>query len=587
MNSSNPYKWNQVHLDLFYGRGQILNELTSRLLDGQSFALMGGRRMGKTTLLRKVESEIQSQFASWMSGGMVIIPIYIDMLSFEDLSDCDVISREILRAATEFANHKNLIRSPKTTPSDRDLLNPFARELSNLIRSIPEYRVQFVILFDEISPIVHAGWGTTYLGNWRALLHNTPSLSRHISAAFVGAHEIVQLAVDVSSPLANILTWKCLNSFSVEDTRLLVREPTTNGLPSDFHTRVFSLTGGHPFLIQYLMFHVVESGWSNPNQALDDARQRFLDNEHRQFHNWYTDFDETARQVYEIVLSEGTINKTDLVKSFEDNYEKTQVQNCLNILCSYGVVRRVHRQAYQWSGELFRDWYLENCGRVVVQQIPSSGVVDQAFWECWDSRLSDLGLYNILVEGETDKLYLELAAKRYQEAHDIDLLNRGDIRIIAGRGTKQMGPEFGVLQLLEAKNIRYVVVLDGDDAGKKAAEAMSGFGAQKNRHYFQLSRADYKDKGGKSWDVEIEDMLPQALVEAFIQQYPEAEEERFQRQNVRKFVIDGRPVERDGKTYDYKMMLVDYIDRYAKLDDLQELLKVLRTARKCMGVKNS
>jgi hypothetical protein len=136
------------------------------------------------------------------------------------------------------------------------------------------------------------------------------------------------------------------------------------------------------------------------------------------------------------------------------------------------------------------------------RQRSPDALVDQAFREYWDSRLADLGQYNILVEGLTDKLYLELAAERYREAHGVDLLEGGAVRVVAGRGTKRMGPEFGVLQSLEAQGIRFVVILDGDDAGHLAAEAMRRFGAKKNRHFFQLARADYKDKGGKSWDVE-------------------------------------------------------------------------------------
>jgi hypothetical protein len=115
---------------------------------------------------------------------------------------------------------------------------------------------------------------------------------------------------------------------------------------------------------------------------------------------------------------------------------------------------------------------------------------------------------------------------------------------------------------------------------------MRRFGAQKNRHFFQLARADYKDKGGKSWDVEIEDMLPQALVEAFVRQHPDAVEERFQRREVIKFVINGNPVEKGGQTRDYKMMLVEHVRRQATLDDLMPLVELLRKARKCMGIKS-
>jgi superfamily II DNA or RNA helicase len=219
------------------------------------------------------------------------------------------------------------------------------------------------------------------------------------------------------------------------------------------------------------------------------------------------------------------------------------------------------------------------------RQKSPDAAVDQAFREYWESRLADLGQYNILVEGVTDKVYLDLAAERYREAHGVDLLEGGAVRVVAGRGTKRMGPEFGVLQSLEAKGIRFVVILDGDDAGRLAAEAMHRFGAQKNRHFFQLERKDYGDKGGKSWDVEIEDMLPQALVEGFVRQHPDAVEERFQRREVVKFVINGKPVEKGGQTYDYKMMLAEHVRQHAVLDDLEMLIELLRKARECMGIK--
>ena len=212
--------------------------------------------------------------------------------------------------------------------------------------------------------------------------------------------------------------------------------------------------------------------------------------------------------------------------------------------------------------------------------------IERAFQEVWQDIFRDLGQYNILVEGLSDKVYLELAAQRYREAHGLDLLEDGQVRIVAGRGTKRFAPYFGLLQSLESQGIKFVVMLDGDEPGEVAAEAMRKFGAQKNRHYFHLERPDYKDKGGKSWDVEIEDMLAWPLLEAFICQYPEAIEERFQRGQTHKVVIQGKPVERDGQTFDFKMMLTDRVRRQATVDDLKMLMEILKKARKCMGLKD-
>ena len=212
--------------------------------------------------------------------------------------------------------------------------------------------------------------------------------------------------------------------------------------------------------------------------------------------------------------------------------------------------------------------------------------VEKAFQATWKSRIADLGEYNILVEGESDKDYLELAAQHYQEAQGVDLLEGGKVHIISGRGTKGFAPDFGMLQSLEKEGVRFVVILDGDEPGKMAAEAMRRFMAQKNRHFFQLERPDYRDKSGKSWDIEIEDLLPWHLLKAFTNEYPEATEERFQRGPLQKVVIQGKPVKRDGQVFDYKMMLTEYVRQYATLDDLTGFVALIKKARKCMRLEN-
>ncbi|MDM8530285.1 DUF3883 domain-containing protein [Anaerolineales bacterium HSG25] len=206
----------------------------------------------------------------------------------------------------------------------------------------------------------------------------------------------------------------------------------------------------------------------------------------------------------------------------------------------------------------------------------------------WEKQL---GKYNILVEGLSDKVYLELAAQRHLDAHGVDLLNEGQIRIIAGTGTKKFAPYFGILQQLERQRqgFKFVVLLDGDGPGQSAASAMDKFGAQKNTHFFQLTHPDYRDKGGTMWDVEIEDMLPYHLIKSFIEQYPKAVEQSFMqwkgKQQIHKVVIQGKPQEIDGQTFDFKMMLTDHIRHHATAADLTMLIDVLKKARKCMKIR--
>jgi hypothetical protein len=77
------------------------------------------------------------------------------------------------------------------------------------------------------------------------------------------------------------------------------------------------------------------------------------------------------------------------------------------------------------------------------------------------------------------------------------------------------------------------------------------------------------------------------LVAEFSQQHPDAVEARFQMGQVVKVVINGKPLERDGQTFDYKMMLTEHVRQQSTVDDLAELVDLLKKARKCMGLKNN
>jgi len=196
-----------------------------------------------------------------------------------------------------------------------------------------------------------------------------------------------------------------------------------------------------------------------------------------------------------------------------------------------------------------------------------------------------IGEFNIVVEGTTDKLYLELAAALHKKHTGEDLLLGGKLKILGGAGTSRMIEIIGSLKGLEDAGRHFVVILDGDDSGFKAAEGLSKLGLQKNRHFFNLERSDFRDKGGRSWDVEIEDLLPAALVQDFIRLYPDAQESAYERSGVKKIVVDGKPREIDGKKHDFKVMLYEYVRDRGGVTDLGQLLDVLGKAQKCMGAK--
>ena len=76
----------------------------------------------------------------------------------------------------------------------------FLRAAERLI-SNSSLSVRVVVMFDEIEHLIIADWADSFFANWRALLSNTPSITKNFGAVFSGAKEMFRLQDDVGSPL--------------------------------------------------------------------------------------------------------------------------------------------------------------------------------------------------------------------------------------------------------------------------------------------------------------------------------------------------------------------------------------------------
>lgn len=361
----NPYRWDKINIELFYGRNHLRCELVEGLRNGQSFGITGGRRMGKTTLLRRVEADLKEHSQQWAAGGLLVIPVYVDGLSLSRPITSEQIFGFVIKGI------KRWVVSDKDSTANFQSglfsLNPFTAQLAQYIEDInaSNRRPQIIVLFDEIEPILNCDWGEGFFANWRALLHNEPGVSPYVSAAFAGASEMFQLARDVGSPLGNILSWRELRLFSAEDTSLLVNEPTDHYLPSDCAERVFQETGGHPALIQYLMKFVCDRDLDLAEQSLEQAVETFHFYERDKFEKWWEKFPPLAQQVYAQILSAGTsVSRQLLIQAFNS----ADIGRALDILCHSGVVACDSKQdSYAVAGQMFPRWF---CQFGVVQTTP-------------------------------------------------------------------------------------------------------------------------------------------------------------------------------------------------------------------------
>ncbi|MBI3949962.1 MAG: hypothetical protein HY314_05855 [Acidobacteria bacterium] len=348
---NNPYSWNSVNPELFYGRTALLSELLSGLPGSPrySFGLAGARRMGKTTLLRRVELQLQAGIDQWRDGGFLVIPIYVDGLVLPRPLIASDIWIYLLRAI-----NSALPDQPIQVPSPLDF-SLFTEIVKPVLLNLPE-NPRIIVMFDEIEPIAVCDWADGFFSQWRALLSNTPGLSEYFTAVFAGAREMAVLQRDLSSPLKDILEWRSLRVLDYEDACRLMQEPIGVAWSTGFLQPAYRETGGHPMLLQYVMQQVCESAPEAAEQALVQAVAKFARERGWQFEQWWGRYcTPMAQRVYTRLPDDG--NPLPL-RTLTHEFGLNEANEALEILQHVGLVTAEDDGfAFRYAGEMFRQWY--------------------------------------------------------------------------------------------------------------------------------------------------------------------------------------------------------------------------------------
>lgn len=346
-----PYAWNTVNPDLCYGRDALLSELLSGLPGSPrlSFGLAGGRRMGKTTLLRRVEQELRAGIEQWRSGGLRVIPIYVDGLVLPRPPTASDIWANLL------GDIQQAISLPSLSPSRPLDLNSFTEIVRPLLVNLAE-RPRIVVMFDEIEPITVCQWANSFLGQWRALLSNTPDFSEYFTAVFAGAREMAVLQRDVASPLMDILEWRSLRALDYEDACRLMQEPIGMEWPESFLRHTYRETGGHPMLLQYVMQQVCAALPEAAEPSLEKAILKFGRERRWQFDEWWGRYcTPDAQRVYARLPDDGSLVP---LRTLTREFGLDGANDALEILQHVGLaIAEEDGFAFRYSGEMFRRWY--------------------------------------------------------------------------------------------------------------------------------------------------------------------------------------------------------------------------------------
>ncbi len=229
---------------MFFGRSAEMEYVEGALAAGgwgPVVVLVGQRRTGKTSLLKRLAARLSYQYR----------PVFVDLQGIL-VSETEAFFEELARLALPEAGPAAL--------SDGE--TPAGRRGPDMVREVAALCDRRLVLlldeFDDLEEKVRSGrLGAEVFGQLRNLMQH----SENVSLVLSGTHRLEELAGDHWSFLLNLATYRRVGCFEREEGEQVLRAPLGRlGIVCEEAAllRAMRLTGGHPYFLQLVGYRLVE-----------------------------------------------------------------------------------------------------------------------------------------------------------------------------------------------------------------------------------------------------------------------------------------------------------------------------------------
>jgi hypothetical protein len=368
MPRENPFYYNlPARPEDFIGRWPLVDEIVADLCRPRpdSWAVIGGRRFGKSSVLKVIEAQLSNRLADCDEGDWFVFPLLVDLKRCNPSSEQHIYAC-ILRYLNRALQRSSALRCDLTstdlpTREGHDSLSFFQLEdtLEDMFRQVDCHRDLFrlALLLDEAEAITRFSWSETLFNQLRALIYDGP-LADVVKLVLTGSANVIR-ARHAGSPLLNAVKIEHLVSLTEADVQSL----TARGgeMPSEASAAVQDQSGGHPFIAQYLLHHLWDEGLTRttPAQVEQIARQM---RQHRasDLQGWWEAIGDSGQWAYAVLATaQDWLDERTLLAEIHNTDQS--LEQGLSALCYHGLVLRDEsRQRYRVAGRLFFDWFVLN-----------------------------------------------------------------------------------------------------------------------------------------------------------------------------------------------------------------------------------
>lgn len=410
----NPFRFNRhVNPEKFLGRDHLVTQIVNDLFshDGDSYGIVGGRRFGKSSLLRAIEYNLlkQSIFLTNKTDcdisdptDITLLPVFISLKSLDPSTPEDVfglishrIKKSVCGKKSNIPNFPGPILELGLPKDESNSIKPTTlQNLENEIEQIIsaahikfDILLRVTLLIDEVDAILDFPWTNSVLGMFRHLIYDSDTRA-YIRLVFAGSNRYL-FVNEKGSPLLNAVISCYLNPFDDSGTNKLIS--MAGDLTPEVATLVALQGGGHPFILQHLLHYLFQNGANLANQdSVNLETRRFIYDRAQDIDNWWYAIGEDGRKVY-IILA-----KSQSWMSIAELRETNPHLSCnfaqgVKALCFHGLAKHdgTYRN-YCISGDLFLDWVINTKGL----DIDSPTLLEEATFQLSDTEKYSISPYN-------------------------------------------------------------------------------------------------------------------------------------------------------------------------------------------------
>jgi hypothetical protein len=366
----NPFHFQPATAGEFVGRWSLVDEMELEVRIGHgSFACIGGRRFGKTSLLTVLLERLQG--TSPQCPTSVVVPLFVDP-TLNNLASPEAFFGAVLwalharttdsepHASTGSAERRVSLAGTGIEQVFKDgrpevSAAGFAEIVSRVFERLEHVGgpQRLVLLVDEMDSLLDYPWHKDLLAQLRAIL---VALRLRLRVVLAGSHHFLNEVTDRGSPLVNMLDLRYLVSLDRSSINLMMDRAV--GLREPARRAVWKYAGGHPFLVQYLLRSVWETGPSRASaEHVASAADRFPQQGSIHLKGWIAALGEAGLKTYDIFArSDGALARAEIM----DRVAEPDVVGSLTALSYHGFIAPNEKwTTYRRNGDLFRDWFLQ------------------------------------------------------------------------------------------------------------------------------------------------------------------------------------------------------------------------------------